>query len=174
MRRDNRTILLKKTTQINLMLRVKSAVKQQQPPEWWSVQTQVKELQTLTEWVSDPAACSQPYAALLSSSSVSSQPFKASTHSTRSRASRKPEVWTGSTRGCPPAATASNRRPPPAWTTCRPAPGLQRRTAPMRRPRTSPFISPLLLLLLSFLPPSFCSPLKAGEEAVQSERLSPR
>lgn len=112
-------------------------------------------LHTLTEWVSDPAVCSRPSAALLSSTSVSSQPFKASTHSTRSRASRRPEVWTGSTRGCPPAATASNTKPPPAWTTCRPAPGLQKRTAPTHRPRTSPFISPLLLLLLSFLPPSF-------------------
>ena len=114
---------------------------------------------------------------------VSSQRFKASTLSTRSRASRRPEVWTASTRGCRRAATASSTRSSRPPTTCPPAPGRRTRTEPTHRPESSPAAppSPLLLPFLpsflpSLLPPSLAlfSPFRAGEEAVQSERLSPR
>lgn len=98
--------------------------------------------------------------ALLSYDYVSLQPFKASTRSTRSRASRRLEVWTASTRGCLPVVTAISTRPPLPSTTCRPAPDLRTRTAPTHRPKSSPLSFPhlpffSLLFHLSFLPSFF-------------------
>lgn len=114
------------------------------------------------------------------------QPFKASTRSTRSRASRRPGAWTASTRGCLPAATATSTSRRPPSTTCPPAPDPRTRTAPTRRPKKKNPSSSLPSFLPSLprppsvsfppFPPSLLVSFKSRrrEEAVQSERLSPR